>query len=180
VNVPQVGDVEIRPTGLFAQHITAALSALMVATSLEPLDALITAIGEANPGLEDEKVEELAIAHRADTLSSAGSAEVARIMGEENLMYQLASDAIHQELDWCIDWLGPQLASSIVKQAMEVGGVREYLGECLTLLYTATPAMEEPQTPPTTDDESPEDSSEPPADSGISEEPTSSLGTVET
>lgn len=178
VEVASLGQVEIRPTGLFAKHITTALSALMVATSQEPLDEVVADIADANPAMDDDKVMELAVQKRANQMLNRGNEEVARVMGEENLMYQLAADAIHQDLDWCVDNLAPRTASGIVKTAMDAGGLREYLGECLTLLYTATPQMEE-QTLSGTDEPSPDESLARPADSGASA-PESSTGPTAT
>ncbi len=156
IAVPKLGEVEVRPTGAFAKHITRAMSGLMVAMSMEPLDEVIADIADKNPGLEDAKVEELAVQRRSEQMMARGNATVARVMGDENLMYALAADAIHQELEWCEAELSPTVAAKIVKTAMDVGGVREYLGECLTLLYTASPSMEE-QTTETTDEESSDD-----------------------
>lgn len=178
IDVPGLGPTDIRPTGKFARHITEAVSELMVASTAKPLDEMVTLISDDNPTLSDEKVYELAVQRRSDEWSRQTTEAVARIMGKDNLMYVLAADAIHQEFEWAEDNLSPRLAAEIVKKAMAVGEVRAYLGECLTLLYTAAPTPEQ-STPADTPDESGSDSPVSSAGSQDSVQKTSMSATLE-
>jgi hypothetical protein len=147
--------LSVMPRGAFAREFTKAFARLIVARAVEPLDEWVAKAGKLHPEADADKVMELANTMRASAIIEGVTAETAKIMGEENLMYRLAACALKRDIEWAEDNLLPFEASRAVKMAMTVGGMVEYLGESLTLLAaTGTSGERRTATPEPTPEQS--------------------------
>jgi len=161
----------LRPLGAFAEAISEAFARLMDSAESPPVDHFVASVRAEHPDWDAEAVTATAIQRFVRERGRKGVIAAAAVASEGNLMYRLAGlavrlpEGVEDPQKWAEDTLQPGEAMRIVRAAIELGEVRDYLGESLSILGTEEPDDDEDKsgqedTPPSSPDESAEPSSD--------------------
>lgn len=141
----------IRPLGRFAERVSGAFAELMETAESPPLDHFTAMVRTEHPDWHPDRVTAVAIQRYVKERGRLAVVAAAKVASEGNLMYELAGLAVVLPKDiedrkaWAEDTLLPGEAMRIVRAALEIGELRDYLGESLSILGTEEPEDEEEQ-----------------------------------
>ena len=143
----------IKPLGAFAEVIGAAFSQMMAEAESEPLDHFTAAVSAEHPDWHPDRVLQASIQRFVRDRGRKAVIAAAHVASEGCLMYELAGLAVVLPEDvgdtkeWAEKTLLPGEAMRLVRAAIEIGEVRDYLGESLSILGTEEQAPEEEEPP---------------------------------
>ena len=145
----------IKPLGAFAEVIGAAFAEMMATAESEPLDHFTAAVSAEHPDWHPDKVIQAAIQRFVRDRGRRAVIAAAKVSAEGCLMYELAGLSVVLPEDtgdtkeWAEKTLLPGEAMRLVRAAIEIGEVRDYLGESLSILGTEEEAAPEEEQKPT-------------------------------
>jgi len=148
----------IRPLGAFAAAVSSAFAQLMEKAESPPVDFFVGAVHAEHPDWHPDKITTVAIQRFVKERGRLSVIAAAVVSSDEHLMYKLAGLAVRLPNDvedstkWAEDTLLPGEAMRIVRSALVIGEIPDFLGESLSILGTE----EEPD-----DDEDETDKEEP-------------------
>jgi len=158
----------IKPMGKFVEVVSVAFAELMEKAKTPPIDTFQSIVRDEHPDWHPDRVAGVAIQRFVAERGQLSVVAAAKVAAESNLMYELAGLAVEHDRDWAEKNLMPGEAMRITRAALEIGEVRDYLGESLSIL--GTEVVEE------VDEE--EDGAETPSPSGVASEVPSSDSTA--
>lgn len=126
----------IKPMGKFVEVVSVAFAGLMERSKTPPIDTFQTIVRDEHPDWHPDRVAGVAIQRFVAERGQISVVAAAKISAESNLMYELAGLAVEQDREWAESHLLPGEAMRITRAALEIGEVRDYLGESLSILGT--------------------------------------------
>jgi hypothetical protein len=173
----------IKPLGLFAEAISTAFADMMELAESPPVDHFVVAVRAEHPDWTPDQITGVAIQRFVKERGRLAVVAAAKVSSEGNLMYKLAGlavqlpDDVEDSQEWAVKTLIPGEAMRIVRAAIVIGEIPDYLGESLSILGTETPddtEDEEDEDGPAKPDVSPPDDSEGPSSDSTTSGPANS------
>jgi len=133
----------IKPMGKFVEVVSVAFAELMERAKTPPIDTFQTIVRDEHPDWHPDRVAGVAVQRFVAERGQLSVVAAAKVSAESNLMYELAGLAVEEDRAWAESNLLPGEAMRITRAALEIGEVRDYLGESLSIL--GTEVVEEPE-----------------------------------